>query len=45
MIKYLYKMNCSSLLFNCSFVDDNQNSCGKFTNIFAIRAVDHKLNI
>ena len=35
---YVCKLNCSSFL---SFADGNQNSWGKFTNIFMTGAVDH----
>ena len=30
---------------NFSFVDDNHNSCGKFTNTFVIWAVEHEQKI
>ena len=32
-------------LHNFSFVDNNQNSCGKSKNIFVMRAVDHERKI
>ena len=39
---YVCKLNGSSIF---SFVDGNQNSCDKFTNILMMGAVDHDQKI